>query len=1093
MKIVITLLLLLPLIATAQKKLNYMSSTEIIQKGLGHHEKEEYSEAIEEFQKVSINDTNYATAQYEMALSYFSLEQYRQAQKTLTDLLEFDLRFDFEHRVYSLLGSAYDNNKETDKAIEVYTEGIAKFPMQHTLYFNRAVTYEGMKQYDKALADYKQAIQCNMYHSSSHLRLGILAANEGLGIQATMSLMMFMLLEPSDSRAPQVIDLLEKIANGSFEKEPKNLELSEQGDIYEELNLFFTNKVALQKNYKTKFTVPTSYGNQFHFILKNITYDKANLDFWNQHYMPFYEKVWEENKIDAFVMLSLISIENDELAKKLTSKKKVITDFITWATPVFKDATSKQYMEFEGTKQFISVDYESGHINYMGKLREDGEPQGAFYYFHPNGSKRIIAHFDDAGNPTGTWEFYNMYNGNIERKKEFAAGGKENTTYDYYYSGELSDKYRLVDQLAQDTVYAYYRNGSLKEKYTMIKGVKNGKYLSYYPNGTVHYDIDYKNNLLEGTFISYHLNGQKQDEFVAKLNNIEGKRTHYYATGVVESEYVYLNDLYNGDFTTYFPSGKVESKGTYKNGKQVGQMTEYFTNGEISTSVMLDESGKQNGTSTYYDLDGKKYHEFQFNKGDLSAISFIDKKGVSKEIAAKKGKKIDYILNHPDGQIKVKGAYLDGSRTGKWEYYDSYGNLTQTDLYKAGIITDTVHAYFSNGQLKSITVYKDGNKDGIYLEYNIFGELVEEGFYSNDEYDKEWYSYYNDGTIKNESYFVNGTKNGIQKSYGVNGKLISWAEYDVGRDVTHVYLDTNENIADEFGEYNGKIELHNPSATFINYVGNYKNGNADGEINWFNPDKTVATTGQHTNSQRTGTWKWYFKNGTLEQEVTYVNGDREGLNTTNYENGKTARQYTYVNGDLQGPFKQFHENGNLKITGTYLDGNRHGKLTYYSPQGTVALIRNYNQDVIESYTYLDKEGKEVAPVSMDQQDLKIVAYFKNGKKSNEHTRKNGLVEGLYLAYHDNGQKWEEENYLHGEAHGKFYEYNEAGQKVYEADYLYGDLHGKETRFYTNGKVKSEKYYLSGSLHGKSTDYAPDGKVLSITTYYNNEIVSVQKF
>ena len=67
MKILITLCLLLPLMVTAQKKLNYLSSPEIIKKGLEYHEKEQYSDAIEEYKKVSINDTNYATAQYEMA------------------------------------------------------------------------------------------------------------------------------------------------------------------------------------------------------------------------------------------------------------------------------------------------------------------------------------------------------------------------------------------------------------------------------------------------------------------------------------------------------------------------------------------------------------------------------------------------------------------------------------------------------------------------------------------------------------------------------------------------------------------------------------------------------------------------------------------------------------------------------------------------------------------------------------------------------------------------------------------------------------------------------------------------------------------
>lgn len=1091
MKIILTLCLMLPLIGFSQKKLNLLNSTEILEKGFSYYEKEKYYEATQEYRKISINDTNYATAQYEIARSYFMQEQYKQAQLTLLDLLEYNLHFDFKHRVYALLGSAYLNNKESDLAIETYTKGLELFPMESGLYYNRAIAYEERKEYDKALADFKQSVQCNMYFSDGHLRLGLMAANEGKGIQATLSLMTFLLLEPTDDRSPKVIQLLDNIADGSAEPERKNISLGEQGDYFEELNLFFDNKVALQKNYKTKFTIPTNYGNQLHFILKNAKYDENNYDFWNQHYLPFYAKVWDEKKLDGLVMWSLISLNNDELQRKLTAKKKVISDFISWATPTFKNTISRQYMEFEGTKQFVTVEYEPEYFSFYGKAEGD-TPQGNYYYFHPNGAKRMNAIFDNEGNPTGTWELFNMYNGGLERKIEFSDAGKRRVFYEYYYSGELSDKYVLVDGVQQDTVYAYYRNGLLKEKYVVVDGVKTGPYKSYYQNGSIAYELDYKDGMLEGKFVSYHLNGQKQDEFEAKADKIEGKRLRYYPNGQLMSEYTYLDNLYNGTYTTYFSDGKIEQKGTYKNGKQVGEMSDYFTNGELSTQVTLDESGKQNGTSIFYDYDGKKCHELQFNKGDLTSISFIDKAGKVTELTSKKGKKIDYIINYPNGDMKIKGQYADGEKSGTWTYYDRYGNVSTVENYDNGVLVDTAYAYHPNGQLKSKVTYKDGSRDGIYLEYNVFGILIEEGFYTEGEYDREWYAYYDDGSLRSENYFVRGNKNGIQKSYGVNGKMTSWEEFDQGREITHVYLDTAENTMDQFGEYNGKIELHNPINSYVNFIGNYSNGNAQGEIKWLYPNLTPQSQGQFINSERSGTWKWYFPNGQLEQELTYINGEPQGIKMSYFDNGKLSSKYNYVNGDLQGEYSIYHRNGAMVVKGSHLDDNRHGKVYYYSPQGSLAMIRNYDQDVIVSYTYYDKEGKEVAEIPLEKQELKVVTYFKNGKKANEHLRRNGLIEGAYIAYHDNGQKWEEENYVHGEAHGKFFEYNEAGQKIYEADYLYGRLHGKEIQFYANGKVKTEKNFLHGELHGTVTEYAQDGKVISVTTYYNNEIISTEK-
>lgn len=1089
--IYVVLLLLFPLLSWGQKNLDFLSSSELIQKGLEYHQEEKYYEAIQEYRKVGINDTNYATAQYEMALSYMGMEEYKTAQDVLKELLEFDLRYDFEHRVYSLLGSAYDDNEETDKALETYSEGIRRFPMQHNLYFNRGVTYERLKEYDKALADYQQAIQCNMYHANSHLRLGLLVANEGKYAQATLSLMTFLLLEPTDSRAPSVVSILEKMADGELEEEPKNIATLQ--DNYEELNLFYKNQIALQKSYKVKFTISTSYARQLHMILKNSSYDENNLDFWNQHYLPFMKLVWDEKKLDHFVMLSLASVENENIQAKLNKSISKIKDFISWATVNFKSTIANQYMEFEGKKQFVNVEYEPQYFSGYGKVKADGTPIGTFYYYHPNGSKRMNAYFDDNGKPTGSWEIFNMYNGNLERKIIFKGDNPKNKTQEeYYFSGELYLRYQIVDGYAEGTVETFYRNGTPKETYEISRDLKNGNYKAYYPNGTLEYDLNYKDGELEGKYISYHLNGQKAEEFEIKEGKVVGKRTSYYPNGQLESEYSYKEGLYEGPYTIYFADGKTKETGSYKAGKSIGELTEYYPNGQISNSRVLDENGKQNGNSIFYDVDGKKFHEIQFSKGNLTKVIYFDKAGTATELVSKKGKKVDYIINYPDGTMKIKGQYVESERDGNWNYFDRYGNLELTEYYKNGVLEDTVKRYFSNGQLKSVCGFSNGERNGIYLEYNIFGTLTEEGFYKNGNYDREWYSYYDDGSMEYENYFVEGTKNGIQKSYGVNGKLVSWEQYDMGRVIAHVFLDTNEQVINEYGEYNGVVELYNPTKSYINYRAEYKNGNADGDIKWYAPDNVIETSGHFTNSERSGEWKWYYEGGKLSQEVTYVNGERQGAQKSYYENGKLSHEENFINDQVEGPFKYYHDNGVVNVSGTYLDDERHGKATYYSPEGSVAVIRNYDQGVIVSYTYLDKEGKEVTPIPLNQKELKFVTFFKNGKKSSEHLRKNGLIEGLYLTYHDNGLKFEETNFLHGEEHGKSYEYNEAGQKTYEADYQYGKLHGKEITYYANGKIKSEVTYVLGSRHGKSIRYAQDGKVISVTIYYNNEIVSIQK-
>jgi antitoxin component YwqK of YwqJK toxin-antitoxin module len=1093
MKHLFSLFLLLPTFLFAQKNINLENSGELIQKGIAQYEKEEYYESIRTYSKIGINDTNYALSQYEMALSYIGMEQYTRSQDILKDLLEYPIKFDFKQKVYVLLGNAYDQDKQPDKAIETYTAGLKIYPHQHNLYFNRAVCYEAQKKYPEALADYQAAIQGNMYHANSHLRLGLLAANQGMYDQALMSLLLFTWIDVEDSRVPSVVSLMEQIANGSYEKEGEKFNFYPNGDPYEEFNTLFENKTALQDNYKAKFTVSTDFAKQMHLFLKNNKYQKDNLDFWNQHYMPFYEAIWNAKKLDYLILVSLVSFDNAAIQSKIKSKLSKIKAFYSWSKDQFSELTTNQYMEFEGKKQFIYVDYDFNNLDAIGKLGGlDGKtPTGNFYYYHPNGLLKMIAHLDDSGKPTGTWEIFNEYDGTIERKVEFV-DAQTKVYYDYYFTGELYQKYKMVGDYSQDTVTRYFRNGTIREKYVVKDGVKNGPLVAYFPNGGISYKINYTSGKGNGNYISYHPNGEIEDEFTLKDDNIQGVRKQYYPNKQLKSEYTYVDDLYEGAFKTYFSDGKVEETGSYKKGKQVGLSEEFFTNGVLSISMTLDESGKQNGKSTFYDLDGKKYHEFEFAKGELVGIYFTDKSGKTSELAAKKGKKIDYIRNFPNGVRNVTGQIVDGESDGKWEYFDTYGNLWKVEKYKNGQLIDSIVTYYSNGQRHKVHTIKDGQKNGLYLEYNIFGDLITEGYYTNDEPNKDWISYRFDGTMEGQSYFVEGTRHGIQKDYAPNGKMYSWQQYDMGRVISNIYTDTLDNIIDEYPEYNGEIRLHSSDGKYIRLIAHYKNGNADGSFKWFNADGSLSCEGQYINDERTGTWKWYHLNGKLAHEVAFVNGEKDGPETFYNEDGKKASDLINVKGVSQGVFNWYHSNGKVSLTGSYMDDERHGKVTTYNNKGEVMMIRYYNQGVIESYSYLGTDGKEITPIQLDSKEMHIVCYYKNGKKSTEHYRKNGLIEGTFTEYYENGQKSEENFYLHDEGNGTFVEYAENGVKLKELTYVKGELHGFVTEYYANGKMKSKTPYLFGEKHGKAYEYNADGKLIQIITYYNDDAISIQK-
>lgn len=1093
MKTYLLLFAFLPFGFWAQKNLSNENSIDLIQKGIELFEKESYEEAITLFKKVNINDTNYAVAQYETALSYINLKEYVTAQGILKDLLDYPIKYNFKQKVYMQLGNAYDMNKQHAEALDIYTKGLKHYPHQHNLLFNRGVCYESLNDYKKAIADYQAAIYGNVFHANSHLRLGIVAANNDLHAQALLSLMTFLWIAPDDSRSPAVVQIINKLSEGTYEKTEMPLKDAKSNDNYEEYNELFVNRIALQDNYKTKFSIGVNYAKQLHLLLKNYQYDEQNPDFWNQIYMRFYSQIWKEKQLDNLILFSLLSIDNEQIKTKINSKKATIKSFYEESKTMFLLANKTHYMEFEGKRQKVNLNYSSANgYSEIGVFAADGKtPIGNFYYYHENGLLKMIAHFDNKGNPIGKWEVWDNFDGVLEKTIEFLDNDKRTFT-EYYHSGEKFQTYTIIGQFPEDTVKTYFKDGSLKELYVLKAGVKNGVYQQYFANGKLSVTMNYVNGKGDGEYISYFVDGTLEDKFSLKEGKINGKRTRYYVNGQLRSEANYVNDLYEGEMKTYYINGKVEDLSTYKKGKMVGKYETFYSNGQISSSTTLDESGKENGTGTFYDIDGKKYHEYEYSKGEISKITFIDKTGKATELSSKKGKKFDLIRNYPSGTKNIVGSYLDGLKEGKWESYDYYGNIEKIEYYKKGILVDSVIMFYSNGKIHKNISVKNGNEDGLYLEYNKFGDLIQEGSYVEGELNGPVYSYFNNGQLDEENYYILGSLHGVQKSYYPNGILHMFSQYEKGRVISRYYLDSAQNILNRFEEYSGEIQLQSLNNDFIRFKGNYLNGYAHGKSTWYGPNNVVICEGEHVLGDRHGEWKWYNYNGKLTDVVTYHYGAKNGIEIIyDDEQENKIRELNWEYGKRSGAFKYFHDNGKISVEGEYFDDERHGRVVEYSKRGEVMIIRYYDQGIFYAYSYLGKDGKEIPKISLQGNELNVLSYYKNGKKSVQHFRKNGMIEGEYREYHENGQLAESGLYVNSEESGVYVKYDENGVKINETPYEKGVINGVMIDYYPNGKIKLKTTYLEGDRYGLCEKFSSDGKLIKTINYFNNDPISVK--
>lgn len=1074
----------------SQKNVEEVNSIDIIREGIELHDKENYTDAIEKYSKVSVNDTNYSLAQFEIALSHFSMKEYKNAQKVLTDLLSLNLLYKYNNDIYGLLGSAYDEDGQLQKSVDTYTEGLKKFPMCYKLWYNRAYTYEKMEKFNEAIQDYQQALICKPNHQQSHYRLGMIAFNEEKYTKGALCLMTALVVNPNSDLANHILVTLENISNGAQELKSHGFTWNDSED-FDQLDELFKNKVALESSYKVKLTIKAAYGKQIHFLLSNLKYDKNNLGFWNRTYLPLLMDIYAANKVDDMVLYTLQSSGSESVQSKLRSKKSKITAFVTYAGGKWAEHVTLKYTELGGVDQFVFAAYEDGAMVRKGKL-ENQIPVGKWYYYYPSGALSMIGEFSSTGEKTGLWEIYNELNGKIESKINFKNDKLNGDAFFYYIQGDLKEKKFFKDGSLNDTLYIYYRSGDLLEKYVLKDGVKEGPVLGYYENGKLNYSYSFKGGKADGPYKSYYTDGQLFKEFTLKDDLYEGAFVTYHANGKKASAANYKAGKLEGLFESWYPNGQLNEKLNFTEGKQVGEHVEYYTNGNLSLKGEMDESGKQNGTYTTYDLDGKKYIEQTYKKGDLIEVACFDKKGTELFKSSKKGKNLDYKIYYPDGILKTEGKYENGNRSGKWSFYDEYGTLSAIESYKDGLMEDTAFYYHRNGKIKNKQAYKNGEENGLYLAYNAFGILVAEGLCVDGQRDKDWYWYNEDGSLKDENYYINGEMHGLQKSYSVNGKLNDWEEYEYGRLISRNFLDTNGNVLESYGEFHGDVSLHDVLNKYVRFKATYKNGSVDGTATWYGPTGAIETTGKFTNNERIGTWKYYHENGKLAKDLNYLYGELEGVQKDYNEEGILINTVTFVNGLKNGIEVSCYDSGKKEADINYLDDERHDKAVYYDENGAIYMIRYYKQGVFKSYSYLTKEGKEHEPILLTNGENKIVTYFQNGQKSCEHTRINGWLEGHYILYNNKGQVLSDETFKNGEYEGLSVYYYANGVKKREANYHYGLLDGIDTEYYENGKIKSTTIYVSGSKHGVCNEYSKEGKLITTKLYYNDELIKIEK-
>ncbi|MBX9852025.1 MAG: tetratricopeptide repeat protein [Cytophagaceae bacterium] len=165
MKTLLAILLLIITSSHAFSQTDKEKAHQLCLKGIEEMDKGEIENAIGFFEQASKLDPENFFYPYEIAHSHYLTHQYKKTIQLIEPLLQHKEVTDLG---YHLLGSSYENSKNTDKAIQTYQAGLEKFPNSGILYGDLGNLFMKGRNYKEALSYFEKGIQAEPEYSENY-------------------------------------------------------------------------------------------------------------------------------------------------------------------------------------------------------------------------------------------------------------------------------------------------------------------------------------------------------------------------------------------------------------------------------------------------------------------------------------------------------------------------------------------------------------------------------------------------------------------------------------------------------------------------------------------------------------------------------------------------------------------------------------------------------------------------------------------------------------------------------------------------------------------------------------------------------------
>jgi tetratricopeptide (TPR) repeat protein len=319
-----------------------VAAEKLVQQGIQLHDKGDYDGAITKYDAALLLDEANLFALAEKALTLLTAKKFDESVKVCKIAIRNHPGEAMLNTIYLTYGNALDEQKQTDKALDIYDEGIKKFPTFYQLYFNKAITLERVMKHDESLTCLHKSVSLKPNHPGSHNLIARIQYDKNQKIPSLMAYCRFMTLEPLTDRAKENLTNIQTLMKGNVEKtgdksitinvDPATLaKPTETSFSSQELMLQADAALDFDPKYANKTTVE-QFIRKLDNVCASLKESKASKSgFYWDYYAPYFIDMKDKQMVETFSYIAFASSNMKDVSAWLNTHTTEIQKFFDWS------------------------------------------------------------------------------------------------------------------------------------------------------------------------------------------------------------------------------------------------------------------------------------------------------------------------------------------------------------------------------------------------------------------------------------------------------------------------------------------------------------------------------------------------------------------------------------------------------------------------------------------------------------------------------------------------------------------------------------------------------------------------------------------